>query len=165
MVILLHDSQAYCVGIYRKFDFDSIEIIEAMEFEDKKEVEEAWAFYLGKIIFKVTIMTAFKVVAEDKDKKINKYFSASYDHLVSEFLKINEYCNTFGISILRTAKRTIFWAMQFIEEAKDAEIRYDFEEKIPSQLILLRAQTLSRFSKKAYEKDLTDFFARAGLKL
>jgi hypothetical protein len=29
MGILLNDSQAYCVGIYRKFDFDSIEDAEA----------------------------------------------------------------------------------------------------------------------------------------
>jgi len=164
MGILLNDSQAYCVGIYRNFKPSKNGKLEALALTKSIDVEDSLGAYLSSVFTVATILMIFNVNTND-DKKIYKYFQEVYKSLVDEFLEINETCNSLGLSILSVAKSMNKYVLPYLMEGKDPNTRYPFEKKIPSHCIKLRADYMSALSDKAYKSTVSDFFAKVGLKI
>jgi len=162
--LVLNDSQAYCVGIYRVFRPSNKNKLEALAQESDKSTEEALGAYLSNFLIVTSILMIFKVSTYD-DKKVTKYFDELYKKLVEEFLDINEACNKYSLSILNVAKSANKYSVQALLSGKDSEYKYLFEQKIPKHFLILRAQLMRNFSDNSYKKTISDFFANVGLRL
>jgi hypothetical protein len=162
--LLLNDSQAYCLGIYRNFKPNTNGKLEALSLNKNKEVENLLGAYFSDFLAVATILIIFKVKSND-DKKITKYFQAIYKAMANEFLDINETCNSFGLSILSVAKSVNKYVLPYLKNGQDPKARYSFEKKIPAHYLKLRADYMSAFSDKAYKTTVSDFFAQVGLKI
>ena len=119
MSVVLNDSQAYCLGIYRNFKPNSNGKLEALGLNKKKEVEDYLGAYFSDFLTVATILKIFQVKTYD-DKKITKYFSAEYKTMVEEFLDVNEACNTYGLSILSVAKSANKYALPDLLTGRDS---------------------------------------------
>lgn len=164
MSVVLSDSQAYCLGIYRNFKPSNRNKLEALEQENNKNAEVALGAYLSDFLIVTSILMAFKVSTYD-DKKVTKYFDVLYKKLVEEFLDVNDACNKYSLSILSVARSANKYSVQALLKGKDSEHKYLFEQKIPNDFLILRAQLMKNFSDNSYKKTISDFFAQVGLKI
>lgn len=164
MSLLLSDSQAYCLGIYRNFKPSNKNKLEALEQEYNNNAEAALGAYLSEFLIVTSILMIFKVSTYN-DKKVTKYFDVVYKKLVEEFLDINDACNKYSLSILNVARSANKYSIQALLNGKDSVHKYLFEQKIPNDLLILRAQFMKNFSDNSYKKTISDFFAQVGLKV